>query len=361
MSHRPHTTSNPVTDITSAADCEIDLEKTVKPKIGQITVQHGQSALVRTDGTVLTEIEVREKHRQFLAAATADNTRRAYRSAIRHFHSWGGALPCQPATVTRYLLAFAEDLNPRTLALRLTALSQWHQFQGFADPTAQPDVRLTLRGIARTYGCPKKKAKALPIEDLELIVQCLSARKDLIDIRNSALLQIGYFGAFRRSELADLAVDDIAWESGGIVITLPRSKTDQEGQGIIKAIPYGDPNGCCPATALENWMTTAKITSGPVFRRVTRWGVVGDKALEAGSVNAILAQCAMDAGLAYVPELSSHSLRRGLATSAIRAGADFGEVKRQGGWKNDSTVDGYIEDANRFEKNAAGCLLKRLA
>jgi integrase len=92
---------------------------------------------------------------------------------------------------------------------------------------------------------------------------------------------------------------------------------------------------------------------------VTRWGVVGEDALDAGSVNKILASCAEAIGLAYVPDLSSHSFRRGLATSAIRAGADFGEVKRQGGWKNDATVNGYIEEANRFEKNAAGSLLNR--
>ena len=126
-------------------------------------------------------------------------------------------------------------------------------------------------------------------------------------------------------------------------------------------IPYGEPGGCCPATALRRWLTAAGITSGPVFRRVTRWGVTGYNALDAGSVNSILEQCAIEAGLAYVPELSSHSFRRGLATSAHRSGADFSDIKRQGGWKSDATVNGYIEEANRFERNAAGSLLKRKA
>lgn len=134
----------------------------------------------RTDGTAVFERELQERHRQFIAAATSDNTGRTYRSAIRHFHAWGGALPCELATVLRYLLAYADELNPRTLALRLTALSQWHLFQSFRDPTADPTVRKTLRGIARTHGTPKKKAKALPIEDLERIVAALATDHSLI-------------------------------------------------------------------------------------------------------------------------------------------------------------------------------------
>lgn len=313
----------------------------------------------RTGSTALSESQLQERHRQFLSAATSENTRRAYRSAIRHFQTWGGVLPCEPALIIRYLLTYAENLNARTLALRLTAVSQWHLFQGFADPTASADVRKTLRGISRTHGKPKKKAKALPIEDLEVMVAVMKDDISLQDIRNKALLQIAFFGAFRRSEVAELVVDELAWELDGLTITLSRSKTDQDGEGIVKAIPYGAPGSiCCPPTALKEWLAAAKITSGPVFRRVTREGIVGPDALYAGSINTILKTCATKAGLPYVPELSGHSFRRGLATSAHRAGADFKNIKRQGGWRHDATVQGYIDEAGQFEENAAGSLLR---
>ena len=308
--------------------------------------------------TVLSQLELREKHREFLAAASSDNTRRAYRSAIHHFQNWGGLLPCDPSMVLNYLLSYAETLNPRTLSVRVTALSQWHVFQGFSDPTAQADVRLALRGIARSQGRPKKKAKALSLSDLEAMVNHLASKGGLIAQRDNAVLQIAFFAALRRSELVALTVADLAWETEGLVITLPRSKTDQEGQGLVKAIPFGDPNGLCPATALKRWLAAAEISEGVIFRRVTRWGALGDKGLDAGSVNAILDANAKAAGLGHVNSLSSHSFRRGLATSAIRAGAAFADVKRQGGWKNDATVHGYIEEANRFVENAAGILLK---
>jgi integrase len=306
----------------------------------------------------LLDSEAAARHRALLLAATADNTRRAYRSAIAHYLNWGGALPATEHHLVRYLLDYAGVLNPRTLALRLTALSQWHKHQGFMDPAASPTVRKTLTGIERTHGTPKKKAKALPVEDLEKIVAHLATLDTLAALRDSALLQLGFFGGFRRSELVAIEAGHVAWLPEGIAITLQRSKTDQRGAGIVRAIPLGA-GTCCPTTVLRTWLEAASIGDGPLFRAINQWGTVGRYGLHAGSVNTILAACAQQAGLAYVPELSSHSLRRGMATSAHRAGADFRGIKRQGGWRHDATVQGYIEEAGQFEDNAAGSLLKR--
>ncbi len=330
-----------------------------KSKKGEnATVLVGFGALSsRIGGTPVTPVQLAQQHQRFLAAATADNTRRVYRSAIRHFLAWGGVLPCDAATVVRYLLTFAEQLNPRTLGLRLTALSQWHRFQGFADPAAAPTVRKTLRGIARVHGRPRQQAKALSLEELQRIVVRLAELGTQAALRDSALLQTGYFGAFRRRELVGLTVSNLSWEREGLLITLPRSKTDPSGQGFSKAIPYGR-GLCCPATALQRWLIAAAIECGPLFRRINRWGEVGLAALTAGSVNTILAARAVEAGLPDATKLSSHSLRRGLATSAYRAGAEFRAIKRQGGWRHDATVQEYIEEAGIFEENAAGALLK---
>jgi integrase len=303
------------------------------------------------------DVALAAQHRAVLAAATTDNTRRAYRSAVNHYLAWGGVLPADEASIIRYLLTYAPTLNPRTLALRLTALSQWHVHQALPDSASTPTVRKTLTGIARTHGRPKKKAKALPIEDLELIVAQLASAGTLKTARDNALLQIGFFGGLRRSELVAIAVEHVDWTSEGIEIMLPRSKTDQLGEGIVKAIPYSD-GPCCPATALRAWLDLANIAAGPVFRSISKWGVVASTALGVGSVNTILEGCAMLAKLDYVPDLSSHSLRRGMATSAHRAGADFRDIKKQGGWRHDGTVQGYIEEASRFEENAAGSLLR---
>ena len=197
----------------------------------------------------------------------------------------------------------------------------------------------------------EKKAKALPIEDLERIVAQLASAGTLKAARDNALLQIRFCGGMRKSELVAIEVEHVGWAPEGIEIMLLRSKTDQLGEGGIKAIPYSA-GPCCPATALRAWLNASGTTAGPVFRPISRWGVVADTALSEVSVNDVLAACATLGGLDYVPELSSHSLRRGMATSAHRAGADFRDIKKQGGWRHDGTVQGYIEEASRFEENA---------
>ena len=325
------------------------MKKPATPQAG--ATQYG---LVPTNPLELKETQ---KQAEFLAAATSDNTRIAYRSAIRNFLAWGGRLPADEAEIIRYLVQQSEHLNPRTLSLRLTALSQWHRFQGFSDPCSAPEIRKILTGISRIHAQPRKKALALGMDGLEQIVAALSGIGSLKAKRDCALLQIGYFGGFRRSELVSLQVAWIRWEPQGLMISLPRSKTDQLGQGIVKAIPYGD-GVCCPAKALQAWMSAAGIVSGPLFRRIDQWGHIGTAAMNPASVNTVLTQAAKLAKLADSPALSSHSLRRGMATSAYRAGASFRDIKRQGGWRFDGTVQGYIEEADRFEENATSVLLK---
>ncbi|MFZ6774777.1 site-specific integrase [Undibacterium sp. SXout7W] len=317
-----------------------------------------RDALASTSNHIALSVADIAQHAELLAAATSENTRRTYRSAIRHYLQWGGVLPADATILVRYLMAHLERHNPRTLSLRLTALSQWHIQQGFPDPAADITVRKTMSGISRLHGTPKKKAKALPLEDLIKIVINLNASDTLKAKRDNALLQLAFFGGFRRSEISQLEMTQVEQESQGITITLRRSKTDQSGEGISRAIPYGN-DECCPASALQEWLKAAKITSGPIFRKINRWGQLSEKAISPASVNSILADCADTAGLTYAPELSSHSLRRGMATSAYRAGADFREIKRQGGWRHDGTVHGYIEEASRFTNNAAGLLLEK--
>lgn len=219
---------------------------------------------------------------QYIIAATSDNTRRAYQSDVRHFVEWGGFLPTSTEVIMHYLQQHADSLNPRTLVRRLTALKNWHLCQGFVDPTSHPMIRKTLTGIKHIHGKPKNKAKALTVETLAIMVDYLKTSSRLIDYRNNALLQIGFFGAFRRSELVAICWEHIHFVPEGIEILIPRSKTDQEGEGQICAIPYGDKN-LCPVTALIAWRDKSSCQSAFVFRRI------GNEEHSKRSTNLILA------------------------------------------------------------------------
>jgi len=295
----------------------------------------------------------------YITAATSDNTRKAYRSDIQHFEKWGGRLPASAEAITLYLQYYAATLNPRTLARRLTALKNWHSYQGFLDPTAHPAIGKTLAGISRVHGRPKDKAYPLLPEDLLQIATHLQKENTLAAWRDNALLQIGFFGAFRRSELIAIQYENITWHKEGIEILLSHSKTDQTHEGQICAVPYGK-DSLCPVSALKQWLQQANIQEGALFRRIFLNGEIETGGLTALSVNHILKKRAKQCHISYAEHLSSHSLRRGLATSASRSGASLPAIMRQGRWKLVNTVMEYIEASERFSENAASSVLQKI-
>lgn len=304
-------------------------------------------------------LKVEDSLKEYIKAATSDNTRRAYQSDIHHFQQWGGKLPATPESILFYLHAYAPLLHPFTLRRRLTAIKHWHTYQGFPDPTTPITIRKTLAGIIRLYGKPKNKASPFEPELLLKISACLKAEGSPKSLRDKALLQIGFLGAFRRSELVAIAVEHIHWDKKGIEILIPTSKTDQTHQGQYCALPYGkDP--LCPIHSLKEWLAISGISEGKIFRRLSKKDQVMGTGLSPASVNLILKKRVDPFGITTMKKLSSHSLRRGLASSASEMGATIPEIMQQGRWKNVNTVMEYIESTKRFSENAALHILKNI-
>ncbi len=245
----------------------------VSSKLRNNEIRHLQ--LPSTLATIASQAQL------YLQAATSLNTRKAYQADVRHFMAWGGLLPTTPDALIRYLTSQAAQLNPRTLTRRLTALKHWHVYQGFADPTAHPTVRKTLTGIKQVHGKPKRKALPLTVEILLALTCHLQSTGQLMDWRNNALVQVGFFGAFRRSELTSIGIEHIRFVPEGMEILIPRSKTDQQGEGQWCAIPYGNQQ-LCPVTAVQSWLEKAGLQQGPLFRRFTKQGAITVEALRPG-------------------------------------------------------------------------------
>lgn len=322
--------------------------------VDEVTVATATTVAVEAAESVLA---LQRKQALLMAAASADNTRKTYQAAVRHYLKSGGSLPASQADLTAYLLNCADHLSPRTISLRLTAISQWHRYQGFPDPCHSPDIRKLLAGIMRMHARPAEKAHALSPEQLGQMHAWLAQQTDLKSVRDAALIMLGFYGGLRRSELAGAQCSWLHWSEQGLIIELPRSKTDQSGQGIRKAIPYAG-HEACPLRCLQRWLSRSGIVDGALFRSINQWGQVADKPLNPASINLIINQLAQSAGLQIMGKLSSHSLRRGMATSAYRAGAAFRDIKKQGGWRHDGTVHGYIEEAGLFEENALHALYR---
>ncbi len=281
---------------------------------------------------------------EFITAATASNTRRAYHSDLAHFLARGGSIPAGPAIMAQYVAAHAKTLSVATLARRVVAIHRAHALAGLPDPTKSELVRLTLRGARRLHGCPQRRAAPLRVEHLSAIVSVLGG--SLRDVRDRALLLVGFAAAFRRSELSAANCNWIGRTEQGIVLMLPRSKTDQEGRGRSVAIPrVGGP--ICPVAALDAWLQASGIRDGPLFRPVSKAGKVLEMRLSASAVAIIVKQRTAQIGL-DPKRYSGHSLRAGFATSAAVAGLSVWEIKSQTGHGSDAVLGRYIREVDVF-------------
>ena len=262
---------------------------------------------------------------RYLEAATRNNTRRSYHSAVRHFEvEWGGFLPASADSVARYLAEHAKTLSINTLRQRLAALAQWHLTQGFPDPTRAPHVRKVLKGIQALHPAQERRAKPLQLTQLEKLVAWLDQRIEAaagethalqVYTRDKALVLIGFWRGFRSDELTRLQVEHITVEPGrGMMIFLPRSKTDRNRLGTTYKAPAL--SRLCPVAAYGAWLAVSGLAEGAVFRRIDRWGQMADDGLQASSMVPLLRTLFLKAGVPQADRYSSHSLRRGFATWA---------------------------------------------
>lgn len=296
---------------------------------------------------------------EFVAAAKAPDTLRAYQSDWRHFERWCrgrelASLPAAAETVALYLADLAATHRPATLTRRLTSITRFHQAANLPSPANLRELLVaeTLKGIRRTLGAAQQGKNPLLTADLLKVLAHIP--DDLQGARDRALLLVGYAGGLRRSEIAALEVRDVRWEERGAVLTLRRSKTDQEGQSREVALVFGSHPDSCPVRTLEEWLERAAIQDGRLFRSLDRHGKLGP-ALHKNSIGEIVKRRVAAAG--YESEgFAGHSLRAGFATQASINGSNELAIMKQTGHRSLATLRRYIRDAEIFRDSAAGKL-----
>jgi len=285
----------------------------------------------------------------YLTHSLANNTQRAYKKDLIHFQAWGGQIPSRPEEIAAYLSAHAETLAIATLQRRIVSIGKAHKLQGYDDPTKSEMVRLTMRGVKRIHGKPQ--ARVSPILKEDLIVMLSGMADTVKGKRDKALLLLGFCAALRRSELAAVKIEDLEFTSQGIVLTIPRSKTDQSGQGYKIGIPHGR-GKICPVQSVKDWLLHIGVAKGDLFPSISKGGTMGASHLSDRAIADIIKSYAENAGLDPC-RYSGHSLRSGLATSAAQHGVSSWKIRQQTGHKSDTMLSRYIREGNLFENNAA--------
>ncbi|MDT0618600.1 site-specific integrase [Salinisphaera sp. P385] len=307
----------------------------------------------------------------YLQAAQRDNTQRSYASAVRHFEvAWGGLLPATADTVARYLVAHATALSTNTLRQRLAALAHWHQAHGFSDPTSAAVVKKTLKGIQALHPALEKRAEPLQMKAVARVADWLDAaiaaadqRADTADAlrcrRDRAMLLLGFWRGFRVDELVRLRSEHITMvPEEGMTCFLGRSKTDRQLIGTTYRVPAL--SRWCPVTATLDWISYAGLSTGSLFRGVTRSGTLKAGALHHNSVVPLLRQLFLRAGLASPETYSGHSLRRGFAGWASANGWDARALMEYVGWKDIHSAMRYIDAPDAFGRERIEAALAAL-
>ena len=281
-----------------------------------------------------------------LKSSKANNTLRAYKSDFRDFalfcnQNGLNSMPSEPKIITLYLTHLSKSSKFSTLKRRLASISVIHKLNGHYLDTKQPIITENLLGIKRAKGTYQKAKKPILINDLKLIIKAIDKEK----IRDKAIILVGFAGGFRRSELVNIYFQDIDFVPEGVKILIRRSKTDQSGEGSIKAIPYFENQEFCPVIALKNYLNK-KFSNSDKSQKDVKIFEISDK-----SVALIIKKYAEKAGLDS-SKYAGHSLRSGFATTAAEFGAEERNIMAMTGHKTTQMVRRYIQEANLFKNNA---------
>jgi len=274
------------------------------------------------------------------------NTLRAYQADFKDFSGFCAkngltSMPTEPKILSLYLTHLSATSKFSTLKRRIASISVIHKMKGHYLDTKHPIIMENLHGIKRVKGSNQKAKKPILIKDLKLIINVIDEtnQPEIKKIRDKSLLLLGFSGGFRRSELVNIDYDDVEFVNEGVKIFIKRSKTDQSGEGMIKAIPYFDNKIFCPVTNLNKWINYLNIKSGKIFN-------ISDK-----SVALILKKYVSITGL-DPNKYGGHSLRSGFATSTAESGAEERNIMAMTGHKTTQMVRRYIQEANLFKNNA---------
>jgi len=281
-----------------------------------------------------------------LRNSKAPNTLRAYQADFKDFSGFCvknglNSMPTEPKILSIYLTNLSKTSKYSTLKRRIASISMIHKMKGHYLDTKHPIIMENLHGIKRIKGTSQKAKKPILIRDLKQIINAIHQynQSENKKFRDKAIILIGFSGGFRRSELVNITYDDIEFVNEGVKIFIKKSKNDQSGEGMTKAIPYFDNKTFCPVVNLKNWINYKKIKSGKIFD-------ISDK-----NVSLIIKKYASLSGL-NPNKYGGHSLRSGFATSTAESGAEERNIMAMTGHKTTQMVRRYIQEANLFKNNA---------
>ena len=276
------------------------------------------------------------------SGAFSPNTERAVRADVQVFKAWcrrnrRAAFPASPDTVAAFVDDMAGIKTPATVRRYASSIATLHKALQQANPLESARVRFALQRMHRRRGRRQAQVQGLTWPLRKRLLEAAGDR--LIDLRDRALLTVGYDTLLRRAELVSLEVTDLLEDMDGTATLLVRSgKTDPEGRGAMLYLAHDT------VQTVKAWLARSGVGAGRLFRSVRKDGTVGAK-LDASQVPRIYKRMARRAGLPddVVDTLAGHSTRVGAVQDMIACGIELPAILQSGRWKSARMVQRYGE------------------
>jgi len=297
----------------------------------------------------------REMMKRIMTARFAKNTLITYRSGWRIFERWcvsAGrcAMPAVPQTILDYASwCLASGFRLQTVHHRLKSINYYHRQENLPLPF-NAEGNAFLRNARRALCERPQGMQPLSPEQLAQISEALLARGNHLNVRDRSMIILGFACGWRCSELMSLDLSDIRWHPQGIELWLAKSKTDQEGNGRAVGVHYGSTPLTCPLQALKSWLAIRGNWSGPLFVAVTPGRLLTRRRLDPDSVRRAVKRALKLVGEDPQP-FGAHSLRSGMVTAAIEAGASETAIMQRTGHHSYEMIRRYTRSAMALRSN----------
>jgi len=253
-----------------------------------------------------------------------------------------------------------DGIGPSRVLSASSAIACLHWLHGIESPTQHPLCDTVREASRRLLTGRRLERDAVTAADIRRLVDKYGKRRALLrDLMHVTAFSLMYAAFLRFDDLCQITVheDALVFRDDHLAIFVPKSKTDQQGEGRWVVVAKGQ-GEYCPVGLLDRLLRKGEYITrprspdedvGPLVRAVDKSGMKLRQVTAVGalvpplSYTTLLERCktmCKEAGITTA--ITLHSFRIGGATAAAAAGVEHQAIKEHGRWRSDSSKDRYV-------------------
>ena len=309
---------------------------------------------------------INDRTSYYMAGSIAESTAKSYDRAFKYWSDYASTnglplLPVNPIDLGNCLSSMADSTGSfSSISTLVASIARYHWDRFLPSPTENFAFRRLLQGFRRRLSKPPKPKDPLTPEIMASAIQMIRSSHRLQEWRTVARMCLAFYAGCRWSDASSLRVSNLKFDTEGVSVTIPKSKTDQLGLGETVYVQYAE-HSSCPVTLLQDYITKLRYgdRDGYLQPRIRSqggtqsgiWNTTVSYSTALSDLKILLASLGLDPS-----KFGEHSGRRGGATAASDAGVSWPDLMTHGRWKSMATPLGYLANTQRRQRKVASAL-----